>query len=175
MNAKRTAGQPSGADPHPPQPPAEAQPHPATAGDLLELRALADRYAHCLDDLDQESFEQLWTAEGVLEVFENGPSRPPTGTLRRKHFHFAFERLAQFQRTMHYVSTHYADIDADEAHGTTRCTAHHIARPGGPAATDLVMHIRYQDRYLREHDKWHFAHRRVEVLFRETTSVEELP
>ena len=128
-----------------------------------------------MDTLDQERFAQLWTPDGVLEVFENGPSRPSTATLRRKHFPVAFERLAQFRRTLHHVSTHYADIDGDEAHGATHCAAHHIARPGGPAANDLVMHIRYRDRYRRENGTWHFAHRRVDVLFREMRTVEVLP
>ena len=75
---------------------------------------------------------------------------------------------------MHHVTTHYADINGDEAQGATCCSAHHIDLPGGTDARNLVMHIRYQDRYRREGGKWLFAHRRVEVLFREMQTVEEL-
>lgn len=142
--------------------------------DVLELRSLADSYAQCMDAGDRERFADLWTTDGILEVFENGPSQPSTGKLRPQHFDFAFDRLAAFQRTMHHVTTHHADINGDEAQGATYCCAHHIDCPGGTVAHDLVMHIRYQDRYRREDGKWRFAHRRVEVLLRETRTVEEL-
>lgn len=142
--------------------------------DVVELRGLADAYARCMDALDQTSFAQLWTPDGVLEVYENGPDTEPTGVLRPRHFHLAFERLSVFKRTLHHVTTHHADIRGDEATGFTHCAAHHIDRPGGADSHDLVMHIVYRDKYRREEQRWRFVARRIEVLFHESRTVQEL-
>jgi hypothetical protein len=130
-----------------------------------------------MDDRDEERFALLWTDDAVMEICEAGPGAPPTATLRPKHFHLAFEALGRYGRTLHHVTTHHADVDAanGEAEGITCCAAHHLDPPDGAAAADLVMHIRYLDRYRRDRDRWRFARRRIEILFRERVSVELLP
>lgn len=127
------------------------------------IRRLVHRYALAFDAADRESFEELWAPEGVLEVFEDGPSRPRTGRLRAgRDFHHAFERLAAYERTLHHVTTHDVHVDGDTAIGVTYCEAHHVA-----GEQDLVMHIRYEDRFALGPTGWRFAHRRVLVLGRE--------
>ena len=148
---------------------------PAGIQDHVEIRRLVDRYAACMDALDLDGFEALWAPDAVLEIHEDGPAAPATGRLKAgRHFHLAFERLAAYQRTLHHVTTHLVHVDGDRASGTTCCEAHHVDRPGGTDATDLVMHIRYEDRFVRHAGSWRFAHRRVGVLLREQRSVVEL-
>ena len=140
------------------------------------VRALVDLYACALDNGDRDGFEDLWTPNGVLEVFENGPTRPRTGFLRaRRDFHLAFNRLAVYARTMHHTTTHVVDFDWNGATGTTYCEAHHLSTstsPASSAAVDLVMQIRYVDQFAETHDGCRFQHRRVEVLFTEERPVQ---
>lgn len=146
----------------------------ATTLDHVEIRRLVDRYAACMDALDLDGFEALWAPGAVLDVHEDGPSAPATGRLTAgRHFHLAFDRLGAYERTVHHVTTHVAQVDGGRAVGTTCCEAHHIERPGGPDTSDLVMHIRYDDRFVHHKGAWLFEHRRVGVLLREQRSVVE--
>lgn len=137
-----------------------ARPAPGPA-DSLAIRNLVDRYGLGLDLRDTGAFEDLWADDGVLEVFQDGPSAPSTGRLRaRRNLHLAFEALEAYERTVHHMTAHHAwAAGPHEAGGLTSCHAHHL-RDG----EDLIMHIRYADRYARVDDRWRFSHRRVEVL-----------
>lgn len=140
--------------------------------DRVEIRALVDGYAIAFDIGDVEGFDALWTDDGVLEVFEDGPERPPTGRLKaRTTFPLAFDALSRYAHTMHHVTTHEVVVAGDTATGTTACEAHHVAMPVDEPPEDLVMHIRYRDRFERADGAWRFRYRRVEVLFSELRPV----
>jgi hypothetical protein len=71
---------------------------------------------------------------------------------------------------MHLIGNHLAQPDGgDDATGTTYCIAHHLRED----RTNLVMMVRYLDRYRRATDgDWLIADRRVEVLWTETRQVD---
>jgi hypothetical protein len=83
-------------------------------------------------------------------------------------FDVVFERLAGYARTMPHVTTKMADVSGPTATGVAYCQAHHLRGTSDEDVfDDLVMHIRYVDRYAIYRETWRFAHRRVEVLFTE--------
>ena len=51
-------------------------------------------------------------------------------------------------------------VDGDSATGTTYCIAHHLT-----GADDFVMHIRYEDAYVRTADGWRIAARNLRLLW----------
>jgi hypothetical protein len=145
---------------------------PAAGADGDAIRSLVERYALAFDLGDRHGFEDLWVQGAVLEVFEDGPERPATGRLRAgRNLGLAFDRLAIHDRTLHHVTTHHSWVAADSAVGLTACAAHHVDVAGEGEGEDLVMHIRYVDRFARHGEGWRFAHRRVEVLFAERRRV----
>jgi ketosteroid isomerase-like protein len=143
--------------------------------DRTEIRALVDGYAAAIDRGDVDGFVALWADDAQLEVFEDGPSRPATGRLRaRSGLRLVLDAVARFRLTLHHVTTHLAEVDGDAATGTTCCEAHHVTGADAAAAEDLVMHIRYRDRFTRAGGAWLFQHRCVDVLFTEVRILEEL-
>lgn len=128
-----------------------------------------------MDARDLAAFETLWAPDAVLEVFQDGPAAAPTGRMRAgRHFHHAFERLGAYVATIHHVTTHAVDVAGDEASGSTCCVAHHFGPPGDDGGTDLVMQIRYEDRFVRTEEGWRFAYRRVHVLATESRTPDVL-
>jgi hypothetical protein len=62
--------------------------------------------------------------------------------------------------TMHVIGNHLADVHGDTATGLTYCIAHHLRED----RTDLVMMVRYVDRYSPGSDGvWLIADRSVEI------------
>jgi len=76
------------------------------------------------------------------------------------------DNLGRYERTMHFVGNHRAEIDGDDATGITYCFAHHIS--GG---ADHVMAIRYVDRYRRTPGGWRIAERHLYEDWTEDTTV----
>ncbi|HKY65577.1 MAG TPA: nuclear transport factor 2 family protein [Acidimicrobiales bacterium] len=141
-------------------------------GDRIALRALVDAYAVSVDRGDITGFLAVFTEDATLSTFE------PDGS-RRGAYHGHGElaavppALERYERTLHLVSTHLAEVapgdDAGEVVGTTYCEAHHH-RPADPPTggrTDRVLHIRYDDRYARRGPGWRIRAREVHVLWQE--------
>ena len=135
-----------------------------TTEDRVDLRRLVDAYADAVDRLDEKAFASLFTADGVLRVqaddaaVENEWGGPGIAG--------SFEPLRSYNRTFHHVGGATFEPTPDGAAGRVHCLAHHYQRTAnGPV--DLVMMIRYHDRYSRDGDSWRIAERRVAIEWTE--------
>ena len=140
-----------------------------TPADVDALRRLAATYARAVDRRDAALLATVFDEDAVLELYDPSTSDAPTG-VRRGHAELAaiVDLIARFDATFHFVGQALfdadADADGDGATGEVYCLAHHLA--GGD---DMVMFIRYDDRYRRADDgRWVITLRRVLVDWRET-------
>jgi hypothetical protein len=135
-----------------------------TVDDLAGLRQLVDRYADAVDRKDDSAFTDLFTTDGSLRV------QPDEGPVESEwsddQLAMALEPLRAYYRTFHHIGGAVFDATAGGAAGRVHCLAHHYQRTGsGPV--DLVMMIRYHDRYQRPENRWLIAERRVAVQWTE--------
>ena len=141
-------------------------------GDVDDLRGLAATYARAVDRRDGSLLASVFAVDAVLEVYDPATAAEPTG-VRRGHPELAAiaDAIARFDRTFHLVGQSHYEVDGDVATGEVYCAAHHLSR-SAEGDTDMVMFIRYDDRYARGADgRWCIARRRVLVDWRETRSV----
>ena len=128
----------------------------------LAIRALCERYAQAVDAGDSAAFSAVFTHDGHL-----------VANYGSKNHYYGREQLAQVPvrakavavTTMHFIGNHLAEVDGDSAIGVTYCIANHI----GDDRTNLVMMVRYDDRFSRSTDgEWLIADRCVDVRWTET-------
>ena len=72
-----------------------------------------------------------------------------------------------FEMTQHRVHNQLMKIDGDVATGETYCTADHVSTVEGKRQV-LSWAIRYQDRLVRDGDRWLFTERKLIVDWEET-------
>src|SRR5581483_10448248 len=128
--------------------------------DLVALRGLVDSYAAAVDAKDRTAFVALFTPGGVLRVQpEDGP---PESRFEGPEVARSLDVLDVFYRTFHHVGGAVFTETAGGAQGQVHCLAHHYERTSnGPV--DLVMMIRYLDRYARAAAGWLIADRQVVI------------
>ena len=80
-----------------------------------------------------------------VEAFEAMVGRGVTGTLAGQR---------------HFVGNHRVELDGDAATGDTYCIAHHLT-----GKDDYVMHIRYEDTYVRTSAGWRIQTRDLHLLW----------
>jgi hypothetical protein len=132
--------------------------------DEVALRGLVDRYADAVDRRDGDVLRRLFTTTGVLRVQADGG--PVENEWSGGDVVRTLDVLAGFDQTFHHVGGCVFDDDGEAATGRVHCLAHHYERTGnGPV--DLVMMIRYHDRYERQSDGWRIAVRRVAIQWTE--------
>jgi hypothetical protein len=135
-----------------------------TAADLVELRQLVDAYADAVDRLDDIEFPALFTGRAVLLVqTDDGPIENQwsgagvTGS---------FDLLRPYNRTFHHVGGAVFERTDERASGRVACLAHHYQKTAnGPV--DLVMMIKYHDKYSKHDGSWRIEERRVAVQWTE--------
>jgi 3-phenylpropionate/cinnamic acid dioxygenase small subunit len=131
-----------------------------SVSDRLDLADLAYAYATALDERDVEGFAALFTEDAHLGVYEPDAEQPLLGYDGRAEIAQAVGLLDPYGETMHVVSNHRVEVDGDRASGVVYCLAHHnTVRDGVPH--NLVMTIRYHDRYRRTAAGWRFEHRKI--------------
>jgi uncharacterized protein (TIGR02246 family) len=131
--------------------------------DALAIRALCERYAFAVDAGDRAAFVSVFTPDGHLasnyrgnETHYNGHDQLEQVVVRAK---------AVAPMTMHFIGNHLAEVHGDTAAGLTYCVAHHLRED----RSDLVMMVRYVDKYSRGPDGvWLIADRSVEIQWTET-------
>jgi hypothetical protein len=69
---------------------------------------------------------------------------------------------------MHFIGNHIAEIHGESATGVTYCMAHHLQAD----RSNLLMMVRYVDRYERGFGRWLIADRQVIVEWTETTQAD---
>jgi hypothetical protein len=129
--------------------------------DRLEIDDLINTYAVAVDRRDDTLFATLWVA-GSRMVVDYG--RTGLGSTAEYSFpeeiNRFLERLQQFDLSLHSLTTRRIMIDGESAAGELYCDAHYVT-----GAVDLLMVVRYDDRYARSKMGWCFTSRTVNVLW----------
>ena len=129
-----------------------------TVDNLVALRQLVDAYADAIDGGDGSALAALFTPDGVLRAREQEWRGPQVAG--------CLDTLRAFDRTFHHIGGAVFEPRRDGAAGRVQCLAHHHQRTeSGPV--DLVMMIRYHDRYSPTAGGWLIAERRVEIEWTE--------
>jgi ketosteroid isomerase-like protein len=134
----------------------------ATPAERFELRDLVDAYATAIDERNTELLVSLFTPDANLFVVEDGRQEELARYDGAAELARLMDRLDQYGPTMHVISNHRVRVDGGSATGVAYCLAHHLAERDG-ATQDLVMAIRYFDRYARasEGEEWKIAERKI--------------
>jgi hypothetical protein len=142
--------------------------NPSQVADLAALNQLAYRYAAAVDTRDVQAFLSVFTPEARLQTF--GPGADVPFAVANGHDELAGipEAMRQrFTRTAHLMTNHLIDLDGDSASGSVLCTARHLYA-NGAGGRDLVVVIRYVDRYQRRGEQWLILDREIRFLWSET-------
>jgi uncharacterized protein (TIGR02246 family) len=135
----------------------------AQVSDLLAIRRLCERYAQAVDAGDKAAFVSVFTADGHLTSNFTGSVTHYRGPEQLARIVDGAKEIAP--KTMHFLGNHIADVDGDVASGLTYCMAHHLRDD----RTNLLMMVRYRDRYARSPDgEWLITQRDVLVDWTET-------
>ena len=124
--------------------------------DLLAREEIGDvikRLARGTDRLDAELITSCYHADGYDDhnVFRGSGTDFATWVL---------DTLDVFDATMHFIGSPYIRLDGDVAHVDTYCVAHHLSKPDeSGAATDMVLGLRYVDRFEQRAGTWLIAKR----------------
>lgn len=133
-------------------------PEPAalTVDDLLARAEIADvisRLARGTDRLDEALMASCYHPDG----FDDHNSFRGNGT---EFARWVCQVLPHFEATHHFVAPPYIRLDGDRAQVDTYCIAHHISRPDDEGhQSDLVLALRYVDRFERRDGRWRIARR----------------
>ena len=98
------------------------------AADRLSIKQLIDAYAHDADRREAENQANLFTEDGLIEVYhsEPGKNKPDAVIAGRKALMAGFATLKKYDVTMHFNGQSDFIIKGDTATGETYCLAHHI-------------------------------------------------
>ena len=130
--------------------------------DALAIRALCERYAQAVDAGDSVAFSSVFTPDGHL-VSNYGSGNHFNG--REQLAQVPVRAKAVAPTTKHFIGNHLAEVHDDTATGVTYCIANHLRAD----RSNLVMMVRYVDRYVRGSDgEWLIADRSVEVQWTQT-------
>jgi ketosteroid isomerase-like protein len=126
--------------------------------DLEEIKALSHRYGLALDRFDLDGVMAVFVPEAVFDASAFG-----LGALEgHEAIREFFEHNEQTMETqMHSFSNHIVEFDgADEAHGTN-----YLFEDGFNTSGQRIKVLGLnEDRYVRTHDGWRIAHRKISPL-----------
>jgi hypothetical protein len=133
--------------------------------DRVALRELVDAYALAVDRRDEAWFRSLWLPDARLTTHQ-GDGPPQTDMRGVDAIARVTTIISRFVLTLHLVANHVCRIaddgDPDHATGEAYCIGHHLTPTDDGRHDDLVMGIRYLDRYQRDGTgAWRFARREV--------------
>jgi len=121
-----------------------------TIEDLLTRAEITDvikRLARGTDRLDEDLMASCYHPDG----FDDHNSFRGSGTEFAK---WVCEVLPHFEATHHFIADPYIRLDGDVAQVDTYCIAHHVR-----ADSDMVLGLRYVDRFERRGGRWLIARR----------------
>ncbi|MCW3003721.1 MAG: hypothetical protein JWQ20_3019 [Conexibacter sp.] len=143
--------------------------------DRAALRDLVDRYALAADTGDRAALVALFTAQATVVAFQRGTDE----RLRHLHGHeeiaTLLDGLTPFEQTQHLMVGHHVSMTGqDSATGRVDGMAHHLIDRGN-GTEDLVMHLRYDDVYVRADGGWRFERRSLTIRWASWLPVEQEP
>ena len=112
-----------------------------------EITDVVKRLARGTDRLDEELIASCYHP-GAID--DHNVFRGDGAAFAR----WVVETLPHFDATMHFVSPPLIELDGDQARADTYCVAHHLT-----ATSDLVLGLRYVDRFERRSGAWRIAKR----------------
>ena len=121
-----------------------------TIDDLLAKEEITDvikRLARGTDRLDEALMASCYHPDG----FDDHNSFRGSGTEFAK---WVCDVLPHFVATHHFIADPYIRVEGDIAQVDTYCEAHHVG-----ADTDMVLGLRYVDRFERRDGVWKIAER----------------
>ena len=127
-----------------------------TVDDLLAREEITDvvkALARSTDRLDREQMASCYHPDGTDDhnVFRG------TGTAFAQ---WVVDTLPHFQATMHFVGPPRIRLDGARGMVDTYCVAHHVSKPDADGQqADMVLGLRYVDRFERRDDRWLIAAR----------------
>jgi hypothetical protein len=129
--------------------------------DELAVRELAARYAGAVDRRDERQFLSAFSSDARLRVaVADDPAASGADLRGHDQLRAVVDGIARFSRTFHFVGNATYEVEGNDIRGEVYCQAHHQI----DGARDLMMLIRYQDRYRRQPDgRWLIADRQVIV------------
>jgi hypothetical protein len=137
------------------------------AADRLAIRELVDAYARCADRRLPEEQAALY-ADGARSLVYMGDAPDPVQVLTSREQHVeGFSGLSQYAATTHFNGQFTIDLDGDAATGEGYCLAHHVLEDESGRSL-IVMSIRYEDRYTKQHGDWLFAERKLIITWTDT-------
>lgn len=118
------------------------------------IRDVIKRLARGTDRLDEELMASCYHPDG----FDDHNSFRGTGI---EFARWVVEVLPHFAATHHFIADpHFRRIEGDLADVDTYCVAHHVSRPDdAEQATDMILALRYVDRFERRNGEWLIARR----------------
>ncbi len=127
-----------------------------TLDELLARAEISDviqRLARGTDRLDEELMASCYHPDG----FDDHNAFRGSGI---EFARWVCEALPHFQATTYFIGPPYIRLDGDVARADTYCIAHHLSRPDGEGRqSDLVLSLRYVDRFERRDGAWLIAKR----------------
>jgi hypothetical protein len=142
--------------------------------ELEDRAALADLvagYARAADRRLADESAALFVEDGSYSIVDGGAE--PIRVEGRERMARGFARLSRYEATFHHVGQQTVALAGDRATGETYCIAHHVERADDGSRSVMVMHIRYQDTYVRTLEGWRFEERILMVDWRETRPLTE--
>jgi len=126
----------------------------------LELETLSRRYAAAIDHRDIAGLLSVFAVDATMRVEQ--PGQKPGNLNGHREIQRVIAIVSRFARTAHVLGQGLFQVDGELAHGEIYCTAHHFSTVAPGFGRDLVMHIRYHDRYAIGTDRgWRIVHRTV--------------
>jgi hypothetical protein len=129
--------------------------------DRLELMDLMVRYSHAVDNRSWTDFDDIFTADAVIDYTAFGG---PRGTVAETKTYLE-ETMAGFPAFQHLLANPELRIDGDRATGRTMCfNPMGVARPDGERGEPRVFFcgLWYLDSFVRTADGWRIAARAEE-------------
>ncbi|MDB5150156.1 MAG: nuclear transport factor 2 family protein [Mucilaginibacter sp.] len=131
--------------------------------DRLAIRELIDQYAFCADTRDAEGQMALFIEDTNFIVFMDAKASVPTQVISKRADLFpVFDNLNTYRATMHFNGQNKIQLNGDTATGITYCIAHHQNIKQGIQKL-MVAYIRYEDKFVKQNEKWLFAERKLLV------------
>jgi ketosteroid isomerase-like protein len=132
---------------------AELDPRVQALLDKDAITTVIQDLARGTDRLDAERIAACYHPDGFDDhnSFRGGP---------QEFAKWVLEVLPHFAATHHFVAQPRIRLDGDVAQVDTYCIAHHLSKPGARGRqSDLVLGLRYVDRFERRAGSWKIARR----------------
>jgi hypothetical protein len=118
-----------------------------------EIHDVIKRLARGTDRLDAEMMASCYHPDG----FDDHNSFRGSGS---EFASWVLEALSGFQATTHFIASPDFHIEGDMAQTDTYCVAHHLSQPDeAKRQHDIVLGLRYVDRFERRDGQWLIAKR----------------